>query len=153
MSKENWKFLKYIGIGLLILGIVLLAIGIRSNIQAHNEYQQAYDDWYQRWWYEHSASVMDSPKMPSPSPLTFIGPVCAMIGLSLTLVAISITRDKALYEKAKTEGIRTQQDIIEGFREKINPRNRTCKYCGAENGPNATKCASCGANLTSADKK
>lgn len=54
------KKIKTIGFILLAIGIVFLIVGIIK----YSAYKESYDDWYNRWWIEHTATLNDKPSPP-----------------------------------------------------------------------------------------
>ena len=61
VSPKISKIILTIGITILVIGIVLIILGIVQQ----NELKQAYDEWHQKWFYEHTATLNEKPSQVS----------------------------------------------------------------------------------------
>ena len=74
-TKTNLKISK----SLLTIGSVVFVLGIIFLISSIISYNQAYDEWHDAWWYEHTADLNDQPTV------AFI-----IISIFVTLVGLGI---------------------------------------------------------------
>ena len=153
MSNRKKKTIAVFIIGLVILtiAIALLIIGITQRVQMSAEYDTAYDDWYHSWWDLHTASLNDMPDQPGFPILLILGIVLIPVGVFTTIIG-AIVRFAPRPEDLYNNGEKMEQEqtgIVGLIKNLIKPQKRVCKYCGSENPQDATKCQSCGANLSS----
>ena len=157
-----------VGLTLFIVGSVQLSKNIsEANAQYQQEcaqYEEDYEDWYHRWWDLHTADLSERPNKPTkkftaPPAIFFVGLGLMVVGTlasfltyvtSPEAVARSIERQKKFEETLKAE---LKEKGIEADLQQRTITNKeatkVCKYCGSENPQASTKCASCGANLSS----
>ena len=125
--RGRFNFLTLIGIAVLITGVVLLATAIPQ--------------------------AMDFDNFGIPVGM-ILGPFLIVIGFAITISSTMASVIDRGAKHIKDSGISSSTKSLFGaLREAISPQNRVCKYCGSENKPKATKCSSCGANLTEDDKQ
>lgn len=98
-KKTNLKISK----SLLTIGSVVFVLGIIFLIVSSVSYSQAYDQWHDAWWYEHTADLHDKPTpvfITVSVVVTLAGLVILISGAKPYLTKFALKRHKETLEYA-----------------------------------------------------
>ena len=153
----------------LIVGVVMLVAGIIIIVSANNRYSELkkeynaslaqyeveYDEWYDKWWNDHTATLNDQPKHPGFKPdfpaWGFVGIVIAVFSApflftgTTTLLVSSKKKDNGQQQIANNR--QNSNSSSNNFLDLLigNRKSSLCEYCGAKLLDGSVKCDACGA--------
>jgi len=133
-KKRGWLIPFIIGLIMIAGGVTLIVLSVTKNVPGMGD----------PGWFDAETKV---------NGMRFGGIALVMFGIFITVsstVTKRISNSKLFQQNNDNSSEEGESQGLVGFiNNLVKPQKRICKYCGSENPQDATKCQSCGANLSS----